>query len=354
MRSNSHRNSWSWRLDNPRAVIHPRWPGRTAYNRRRRGWGCTNLWQPRRDHRPSSSWDCPFSPHPNGADTGQNIEWTRITCRLISPWLFSEPWWMWKDKLYAHRSLFFPVSDTQYDHASSVARARIPSIREYGRERLGDNPTEEKIIELNVKSDVNHAPNCRSLLRLSALKCTEFYRVADMENAYISTCGSFSLAATNLARGKLVSPLPHLTTCLPRPNTTSSYPPQKPTNPTPNHHELPFPPTTTMSSGHVPEPKNFEPKTPVHLNPPKNDPVSVQHLSKCDGKLPDLHCQSSWGSASYKRCVAYRYVGAVKQTTKADQWTALPPSTRHRPQPPNIRSHQRPNLRRQRQRGLRS
>ena len=27
----------------------------------------------------------------------------------------------------------------------------------------------------------------------------------------------------------------------------------------------------------------FEPKTPVSLNPPKDDPISIDHLSKCDG-----------------------------------------------------------------------
>jgi len=28
----------------------------------------------------------------------------------------------------------------------------------------------------------------------------------------------------------------------------------------------------------------FEPKTPVNLNPPKDDPISVDYLAKCDGK----------------------------------------------------------------------
>ncbi|KAI9795269.1 MAG: hypothetical protein M1835_006077 [Candelina submexicana] len=32
----------------------------------------------------------------------------------------------------------------------------------------------------------------------------------------------------------------------------------------------------------APEPKKFEPKVPVQLNPPKNDPISVEELSKCD------------------------------------------------------------------------
>lgn len=37
-------------------------------------------------------------------------------------------------------------------------------------------------------------------------------------------------------------------------------------------------------TGHVAEPKNFAPKTPVDLNPPKDDPISPEELSKCDGK----------------------------------------------------------------------
>lgn len=36
-------------------------------------------------------------------------------------------------------------------------------------------------------------------------------------------------------------------------------------------------------SGHEPEPKRFEPKVPVQLDPPKYDPITVEELSKCDG-----------------------------------------------------------------------
>jgi len=43
-----------------------------------------------------------------------------------------------------------------------------------------------------------------------------------------------------------------------------------------------------MSSGHAPEPKNFEPKQPVRLDPPKNDPISLEQLSQCDGELSDI------------------------------------------------------------------
>jgi hypothetical protein len=38
--------------------------------------------------------------------------------------------------------------------------------------------------------------------------------------------------------------------------------------------------------GHVEEPKNFAPKTPVNLDPPKDDPISYEELSKCDGTAP--------------------------------------------------------------------
>ena len=46
--------------------------------------------------------------------------------------------------------------------------------------------------------------------------------------------------------------------------------------------------------GHVEEPKNFAPKTPVNLAPPKDDPITPDELSKCDGSfnhppLRDLH-----------------------------------------------------------------
>lgn len=37
-------------------------------------------------------------------------------------------------------------------------------------------------------------------------------------------------------------------------------------------------------SGHVEEPKKFTPKNPPKLDPPKDDPISVEELAKCDGK----------------------------------------------------------------------
>lgn len=36
-------------------------------------------------------------------------------------------------------------------------------------------------------------------------------------------------------------------------------------------------------SGHVQEPKKFAPKDPPQLNPPKDEPISVEELAKCDG-----------------------------------------------------------------------
>ncbi|MCJ1475688.1 hypothetical protein MMC13_004351 [Lambiella insularis] len=39
------------------------------------------------------------------------------------------------------------------------------------------------------------------------------------------------------------------------------------------------------STGHVEEPKNFAPKTPVKLDPPKSDPITVEELAKCNVAL---------------------------------------------------------------------
>lgn len=35
--------------------------------------------------------------------------------------------------------------------------------------------------------------------------------------------------------------------------------------------------------------KRFEPKTPIQLNPPKDDPIKLDYLEKCDGKLQALY-----------------------------------------------------------------
>lgn len=34
---------------------------------------------------------------------------------------------------------------------------------------------------------------------------------------------------------------------------------------------------------HEPEPKNFAPKDPPKLDPPRDDPISLEELAKCDG-----------------------------------------------------------------------
>ena len=45
-----------------------------------------------------------------------------------------------------------------------------------------------------------------------------------------------------------------------------------------------FPRASNMaSSGHVEEPRNFAPKNPPNLNPPKDDPITVAELAQCDG-----------------------------------------------------------------------
>ncbi|OCK90305.1 progesterone binding protein-like protein [Cenococcum geophilum 1.58] len=36
------------------------------------------------------------------------------------------------------------------------------------------------------------------------------------------------------------------------------------------------------------EPKKFEPKKPVQLDPPKDDPISLEYLSKCNGINEDF------------------------------------------------------------------
>ena len=45
------------------------------------------------------------------------------------------------------------------------------------------------------------------------------------------------------------------------------------------------------SRDHVEEPKNFEPKKPVSLDPPKDDPISSEELAKCDGN--DARCDKT-------------------------------------------------------------
>ena len=37
------------------------------------------------------------------------------------------------------------------------------------------------------------------------------------------------------------------------------------------------------ATGHVEESKKFAPKDPPKLNPPKDDPITIDELAKCDG-----------------------------------------------------------------------
>jgi len=38
---------------------------------------------------------------------------------------------------------------------------------------------------------------------------------------------------------------------------------------------------------------SFEPKTKIELDPPKDDIISLEYLSKCDGELSRLHYAAS-------------------------------------------------------------
>ncbi|MCJ1372336.1 hypothetical protein MMC20_003560 [Loxospora ochrophaea] len=42
------------------------------------------------------------------------------------------------------------------------------------------------------------------------------------------------------------------------------------------------------STGHVAEPRNFEPKDPPKLDPPKSDPFTAEELAKFDGSDPSM------------------------------------------------------------------
>lgn len=37
-------------------------------------------------------------------------------------------------------------------------------------------------------------------------------------------------------------------------------------------------------ANHAEEPKRFEPKKPVQLDPPKDDPITPEYLAKCNGR----------------------------------------------------------------------
>jgi len=46
-------------------------------------------------------------------------------------------------------------------------------------------------------------------------------------------------------------------------------------------------------SPHTPIKMSFEPKTKIELDPPKDDIISLEYLSKCDGELSRLHYAAS-------------------------------------------------------------
>lgn len=47
---------------------------------------------------------------------------------------------------------------------------------------------------------------------------------------------------------------------------------------------------------HVEEPKNFAPQKPVSLDPPKDDPITYEELSKCDGLVFSAILKDSKGN----------------------------------------------------------
>ena len=47
--------------------------------------------------------------------------------------------------------------------------------------------------------------------------------------------------------------------------------------------------TIIMSEGTTEKKGKFEPKNPVKLDPPKDDPISAERLAKCDGRQDRSH-----------------------------------------------------------------
>lgn len=61
-----------------------------------------------------------------------------------------------------------------------------------------------------------------------------------------------------------------------RPCTRQTYPPA-------NRPRIQKAMDQKRDANHVEEPKRFEPKKPVQLDPPKDDPITLDYLVKCDG-----------------------------------------------------------------------
>ncbi|KAI9840644.1 MAG: hypothetical protein M1837_001413 [Sclerophora amabilis] len=83
---------------------------------------------------------------------------------------------------------------------------------------------------------------------------------------------------------------------------------------------------------HEPEPKNFEPKSPVSLAPPKDDPIPLSHLSKCDGTSSEYPTYVAIkgkvfdvsGNSTYAPGAAY-HVFAGKDASRALAQSSLKP-----------------------------
>ncbi len=73
-------------------------------------------------------------------------------------------------------------------------------------------------------------------------------------------------------------------------------------------------PFEMADGGHVEEPKNFAPKTPVNLNPPKDDPITYEELSKCDGMFYELvRRDNPQSSCHYRIRLVEAYPGGHKR-----------------------------------------
>jgi hypothetical protein len=90
----------------------------------------------------------------------------------------------------------------------------------------------------------------------------------------------------------------------------------------PNRH------STHIESEQAKDKMSFEPKTKVELDPPKDDIISLDYLSKCDGEFD---------SSSHSSIITHLNIS----------------THRHQPRLPNLRRHQRHRLRRDRQQGIR-
>lgn len=54
---------------------------------------------------------------------------------------------------------------------------------------------------------------------------------------------------------------------------------------------------TAAMAEQEPEKKKFEPKTKVELDPPKDDPIGLDYLAKCDGRFDAGDVKGWFGNA---------------------------------------------------------